>query len=178
VIRWLAAIYTLLISLLIAFILLTVTGLIHPQDKLIEYGKAIPAFAPYIETYYIGAQWQDWHSEKLAELEALQLEMEQQRKSLLAKEQELQNLGERLARQEASLNEQRAKNQSAANLAKLYTQMRPEEAVAILELMDQQMVLDVLLAMDKDTAASILAAMPPSLAAELSMRFQKGGEKY
>ncbi|HOB08020.1 MAG: hypothetical protein WAP20_00640 [Limnochordia bacterium] len=173
-VRWLAAIYTLITSLIIAFVLLTITGLIHPQDKLIEYSKAIPAFAPYIETYYIGAQWQDWHAEKQAELGILQREIEEQRTYLQAKEEQLQNLSQSLARQEQALNEQRAKSLSAANLAKLYSQMRPEEAVAIMELMDQQLVLDVLLAMDQDTAASILAALPPSMAAQLSMRFQEG----
>ncbi|HHX01857.1 MAG TPA: hypothetical protein GX739_04185 [Firmicutes bacterium] len=172
-VRWLAAIYTLILSMIIAFVLLTATGLIQPQDKIIQYAQAIPAFAPYVETYYIGVQWQDWHAEKQAEFEARHQELEQQHGILMAKEQELETLRDSLARQEQALNEQRAKDQTTANLANLYSQMRPEEAVAILQLMDQQLVLDVLLAMDDETAALILAAFPPSLAAQLSTIFQE-----
>ncbi|HKM17070.1 MAG: hypothetical protein GX228_04015 [Firmicutes bacterium] len=173
-VRWLAAVYTLIISVIIAFVLLTITGLIQPQDKLIEYAQSIQAFAPYVETYYVGAQWQDWHAEKQAEFDAIHQEIEAQHQSLNAKEQQLHVLSQSLARQEQTLNEQRAKSQSAANLARLYSQMRPEEAVEILQLMDQELILEVLLAMDEETAALVLAALPRSLAAELSTRFQEG----
>ena len=69
-VRWLAAVYTLIISVIIAFVLLTITGLIQPQDKLIGM-RTYSAFAPYVETYYVGAQWQDWHAEKQAEFDAI-----------------------------------------------------------------------------------------------------------
>jgi len=53
-------------------------------------------------------------------------------------------------------------------LATLYSAIRPEEAAPILSAMDTAMVIDVIKRMDERAAGKLLAAMSPSLAAELS----------
>ncbi len=171
-VKWLTAIYTLIISVLLALVILTVTGVIHPQAALIEYAQSIPAFAPYIETYYIGADWEKWHRQRQAELEAEKQELEHLKERLELKQRELEEFSATLARQEQTLAAARERQLNAANLAQLYTQMRPEEAVEILQLMDQALVLDILTAMDHETAALILAALSPELAAQLSSQFR------
>jgi flagellar motility protein MotE (MotC chaperone) len=172
VVKWLTAIYTLIISVLIALVILTFTGTIHPQDTLIRYAQSVPALAPYVETYYIGADWEKWHGQRQAELEAEKLELEQIRTELELKQRQLEELSDRLDRQEEALAAAREKQLNTANLAQLYTQMRPQEAVAILQLMEQDLVLDILTAMDHETAAVILAALPPDMAAQLSAKFR------
>ena len=121
-VKWLTAIYTLIISVLLALVILTVTGVIHPQTALIEYAQSIPAFAPYIETYYIGADWEKWHSQRQAELEAEKQELEHLKESLELKQRELEEFSATLARQEQTLAAARERQLNAANLAQLYTQ--------------------------------------------------------
>ena len=97
--------------------------------------------------------------------------MEHLKESLELKQRELEEFSATW-RQEQTLAAARERQLNAANLAQLYTQMRPEEAVEILQLMDQALVLDILTAMDHETAALILAALSPELAAQLSSQFR------
>ncbi len=170
--KWLSAIYTLIISLIIAGVILTITGVINPQATIINYAGTMPAFAPYFETYSIGAHWQNWRQQQDVEIELARQELEEIHLELVAKEKQLEELSNSLARQEQALSDEVLKNKSVANLAHLYTEMRPEEAVAILQLMEEDLVLDVILAMDSESAALILASLPPEMAAQLSTRFQ------
>jgi len=179
VVKWLATIYTLVISVIIACIILTVTGVIHPQELVLDCMASIPAFAPYVEAYNIGKEQESWRQQQQAELD-LQIqqlvlqreELESLRQQLLTWDRQLTEKENDLLRQEEALKAQQAKAKSIADLAQLYMQMRPEEAAAILKLMDNNMVLDIILAMDKETAALILVALPPTMAAELSSQFQ------
>ena len=50
--------------------------------------------------------------------------------------------------------------------------MRPNEAVKILEIMDVDLILEIILAMDTETASAILAGLPPEIAATVSEQFQ------
>jgi len=66
----------------------------------------------------------------------------------------------------AGENPDTAKNYS--RLAKLYGAMKPDEAVPILNQIEDEQVLAILLKMEDDQAAKILAAMEPKRAARLS----------
>ncbi len=62
-------------------------------------------------------------------------------------------------------------------LAKVYEAMKPAQAAPILAGMDLEVTLDVLRRMKERSAARILAAMNPGLAAELTVRMGMQGER-
>lgn len=169
--KWTAAIITLIFTILVAGVILTITGVIHPQDTLIRLGESIPSLTPYIETYYIGRDSQQWHSEQQAAIDDAWVQIELSRDNLVQQELRLQQLSEDLDRRETALIEQQNRNLNIAHLADLYSHMHPEEAADILKLLDEELILAVVLAMDNETAAIILPLLPSDLAAELSSRF-------
>lgn len=169
--RWVLTVILLILSLVVASVILTITGVIHPQDKLITYAKSISWLAPYIETYYIGLESEQWSEQEQEKIDYAWVEINQKEQELAEEKQKLRDLEDRLTRQEQALIDKENKSQSAANLAALYGKMQPEEAVDILVLMDRNLVLDIILAMDDEMAADILVSLPSDFAAELSSQF-------
>lgn len=169
--RWVLAVILLILSLVVASVILTITGVIHPQDKLIDFATSIPWLAPHIEIYQIGLESQQWSDKEQAKIDSAWIEINQKEQELARQEQTLRDLDDRLTRQEQALTDKMNKNQSVASLAALYGKMRPEEVVDILVLMDKNLVLETILAMDGETAAAVFASLPSDLAAELSSQF-------
>ncbi len=169
--KWTLAIIFLIISIVVAGVILTITGVIAPQEHLVNFGKSIPWLAPYIETYYIGLDTVEWSVQEEDKIQQAWTEIYKKEIELEGHQQKLKDLEARLVRQEKALMEQKDKSQSIANLATLYGKMRPEEAAPILQLLDKELVLQIILAMDVDMAATILSLLPSNLAAELSSQF-------
>lgn len=169
--KWVAAIISLIIAVIGASVVLTITGVIQPQDAILEYSRSISWLAPHIEIYSIGQDNQAWLAEKEQEITLAWNDVENERLMLIQERQRLENLETRLDRQEQDLNNAKKINQSVASLATLYSNMRPEEAVEIMELLDSSLVLDILQTMEIETAALILSSFSPELAAELSGQF-------
>lgn len=166
--RWLLAIVAVIIAVITAGIAFTLTGVIQPQDMLIEYAATSQAFGPYVETYRIGEESQDWLNKQQEQLDIERAALEAERSSLAAEGLRLAELESKLKRQEQELIDRQNEQLSINRLAQMYTAMRPEEATRILELMDEDLLLAILQAMDVDDAAIILATLPAQLAASLS----------
>lgn len=169
--KWVAAVFSLIIALIVASVILTITGVIQPQAAILEYGHSVSWIAPHLEIYAIGQENQSWLSEKEQTIALAWSEIEDDRLILIQEKQQLEDWEARLDRQEQDLINAKSFSQSVTSLATLYSNMRTEEAVEIMELLDSSLLLDVLQSMDIETAALILASFPRELAAELSGQF-------
>lgn len=80
---------------------------------------------------------------------------------------------------EFTFSEAKKKNDTAvakniSKLARLYSAMKPEEAVAIMKLLDEQTIIKILSKMEEDQAAKILANFNADLAARITQKMIKG----
>lgn len=170
--KWVMAIFSLIFAVIVASVILTVTGVIHPQAAIAEYAHSLEWVAPHFETYKIGQDHHSWLSVQEQELAEAWKVIEQERHLLVVERERLDQLENRLNLDNQRLVDARNHNQNIASLANLYSNMRPEEASAIIKLLNPDLILDVLLAMDGETASLVMADLPPELAAQVSGEFR------
>ena len=72
---------------------------------------------------------------------------------------------------ESKIEELEKKEEKTIKMVEFYSQMKPKEIAPIFENLDDSKVLDILLKLDADLAAGILAELDPIRAAKLSSLF-------
>ncbi|WP_350344952.1 hypothetical protein PRVXT_001399 [Proteinivorax tanatarense] len=88
-------------------------------------------------------------------------------KDLEAREQELKELENSLVEREELLEEKEVRMESIADK---YTNMRPRDAAAILQEMDDEEIIEIFNYMNSDTVSEILSSFEPSRAAVLTQK--------
>jgi len=157
-------------------------GLWSVTRRVLDWAVAQPALSPHIEMYRIGrSDWREWEQRQRAQAqreEELRREARRlaEEESRLAREwRELEKQREALKREEeriaAMLEELEAAQQEAAALDRLreiYEAMRPADAAAVVESLDDETVVELLRLLDARRAARILGELPPERAAVLT----------
>ena len=70
-----------------------------------------------------------------------------------------------------------ARSEAAQKLAKMFDAMRPDSAAPVFSQLDRETALDILIRMKEKSAARLLAAIEPRLAAELSTKLSLRGAR-
>jgi len=70
-----------------------------------------------------------------------------------------------------------ARTESAQKLAKMFNAMKPASAAPIFSSLDRETALDILIRMKEKSAAKLLSAIDPALAAQLSTKLSLRGAK-
>lgn len=166
------SILALLVAIITAAVILTITGVIHPQGLLINIAYSIDSIAPHLETYERGSDVESWQADEQRRLDEAWEQLEARNLELDRKKTQLADLETKLSIQENNLHQGLAEQQNRKKLIELYTEMTPEDAVNIFKVMDEDLALSIILGMDSRTAADILARLPSELAASLSAKFE------
>jgi len=173
--RWVLAFTFLLISIVVAFGILSATGVIDGPGLLWRWGLRIGWLQPHLETYAHGRDAEAFIAQQEAELKALAADLERREAELQSNlnrlEQRAQQLDKReseLAAWEARLQQEQEQRRNVQNLAQIYSGMDPADAARIMQELDRELILKVLLTMDTYEAAQILTILPTNLAASLS----------
>jgi flagellar motility protein MotE (MotC chaperone) len=181
--KWVLAITFLLLSIVLAFSILTITGVIDGTALLWRWASRIAWLHPHLETYSHGQDAEAWVADQEARLLARFADLESREAELQASlarlEQQAQQLTKRendLAAWEARLQAEEENKRSVQNLAQIYSGMDPADAARILQQLDRGLILQVLLQMDSYEAAQILIALPTNLAAALSEQLGRSGD--
>lgn len=103
-------------------------------------------------------------SQKEAELAAERKRLEEERAKL---EEERKRVAELTARLTKELSAKELSEEDAKRLASYYAVMRPAEAAAIINSLDEDLAVIILKNLDQERAARILASLDPSKAARL-----------
>lgn len=99
-----------------------------------------------------------------------------QRESLL--KDQLDQVQQSIAQlQDEQIRYGRARSESAQKLAKMFDAMKPASASPIFSSLDRDTALDILVRMKEKSAAKLLSAVEPSLAADLSTRLSLRGAR-
>ncbi|NMB01727.1 MAG: hypothetical protein GX971_09505 [Firmicutes bacterium] len=173
--KWVLAVTLLLVAVVVAFSIFVVTGVIDGPALFWRLGTNISWMKPHLETYAHGqdaeafvARYEDELQQRTealktreAELVELSNQLDQRMVQLDRREAELKTLTDKL---QAEQDQRR----SVRNLAEIYTEMIAADAARILAGMDQGLVLDVLLYMDKQDAANIMKELPTNLAVSVA----------
>lgn len=97
-------------------------------------------------------------------------QLQQREKTVSEKEKQLSQKEQDLVARETELN---SKQMALSDMAKLYENMEPKQAAAILSnLNNNGLVVDIIKAMKSDKAAEVLAQMDAKLAAEITKMMQ------
>lgn len=180
--RWVLAIVILIISIGVAAWAGEYIGLWSVSRRVLDLAVTHPALAPHVEMYRVGrGDWREWERRQREQAqweedlrrEAVRLAEEEAR---LAREwRELEKEREALKREEeriaARLQELQAAQEEAETLDRLreiYEAMRPADAAAVVESLDDDMVVELLQLLDARRAARILGEMSPERAAALT----------
>ena len=118
-------------------------------------------------------------ADRTKELDDLQKSLDQKKAALDQRQSELDKREEQLKARETELGQapkgaDQAREgaggtqEGAARLARIYAEMKPAEAAAILTKLDSPTVVKILAKMDDSQAARVLASLEPDQAAELS----------
>lgn len=173
--KWVLVILSLLLAILVAFGIFVGTGVIDGSALLWKLGPKISWLEPHLETYSQGQAGELWFAQKEEEYEAQLNELKQFEEDLAQKNKALDQRALDLDRRENRLLEAQTKFETEEEhlfnintLAELYTEMSVDEASRILTDIDQTLLLNILLRMDKRDAANILAKLPTDLAVTLS----------
>lgn len=169
--KWILSLIALLVAISTAFVILTITDVIS-QEAVWDYAGTVSWLAPHVETYNIGKGNEEWRHEQQDLIDQAWLEIEQAKRGIFVEQDLLSSKRTSLTKQEEELFIQKEGNKKIQHLASLYSEMKPEEAVNILKIMDLDLILKIILAMDTGTASLILAGLPPEIAASLSEQFQ------
>lgn len=181
--KWFLAVTLLLVAVVVAFSIFVVTGVIDGPALFWRLGMNISWIQPHLETYAHGqdaegyvaryeaevVQKREELSKWEAELEARSQELDERLKQLDRRETQLNNLAEKLQAEQAQ-------RQNVRTLAEIYKEMIAADAARILEGMEQELLLNVLLNMDKQDAANILRELPTNLAVALSEKIGQASE--
>lgn len=178
--RWFLVIGLLLIAIISAFVVFSITGVIDTPALFWNAAQSISWLEPYAATYSRGLDVEGWMKEQQLEIDRQWSELHQTEEDLqsqkTALEQHSQSLDQReqkLRQQEESLQREIAERRNIQRLAEIYAEMPTEEAARILEEMDQDLVLNILAEMDMRDAAMILTMFPTNLAVSLSKQLGK-----
>ncbi len=165
-------ILALILAILAASVVFTITGVIQPQQALIRMAGTTSWLAPHVDTYMYGREYEVLFTSKQEELDQAWAALAQTEQEQARELDRLQDWEARLRRQSELIEKNQADAANVQRLAELYTEMQPAEAVRILQLLDEELLFKVLVSMDSQTASEILATLPPELAASLSSRFK------
>lgn len=181
--KWVLAILSLFLAIIVAFGILTATGVIDGGALLWSWGLRISWLRPHLETYAHGQDVEAYLASQEAELRAKLAELENRESELQASltklEQQVQQIEKResdLAAREARLQALEEQRRSVQTLAQIYGGMAPADAARILQQLDQELLLQVFLEMDSYEAAQILIALPTNLAAALSAKLGQASD--
>lgn len=186
--KWLFAIVLLAASLATAAVAGEYIGLWSVSRPLLNWATTIPAFQPHVQMYRVGrGDWQEWERrqeeqaqwEEDLKREARRLRdewarLEAERKAL---EQRAEALRREEARIAARLEELEGAQRRADNLDRLreiYQAMRPEDAAAVAESLDDALLVELLETMETAQAARLLAELDPERAARLTRLVRQG----
>lgn len=178
--KWILVLLSLVVAILSALVIFTITGVIEPQDKLLEWAESVEWLNPYIVTYSKGLDAEQWRSEEQQQIQQAWQEIEEERSRLgqlqdeIAHEQaSLQRERQQLEDQLRALEERQATLRSIGRLAELYQEMPTQESSRILQTLDDDLILAILLELDPRDAAEILTRFPTELAASLSNKLRE-----
>lgn len=161
---------------------LSAMNVIDLEHIVLQRIEAIPALADHTAIYRLGRSRNDAIQEVIdsAERERQRLEeersaLEAERKALasewqaLKRERDLLELEQQQLEAEwRTLNHVLEEEQSIAQLAELYEQMRPEAIARMADNLDDEFLMNLLLNMEERRAAALLSALQPERAAEIS----------
>lgn len=111
-------------------------------------------------------------SQDQADLAAREAALQEAQAAAEAKAKELADKEKLLAQREAALTQLETQLQGTKNtvdkLARLWAAMKPTEAAAVAERLDDELLVSILTKMDEKQAARIMAALPPVTSARLT----------
>lgn len=181
--KWLLVFGLLILAIIVAFSIFAFTGVIDAPALFWNIGMKIGFIEPHLKTYAIGRDTENWIAIQTEELQLRMIELEEQESALatehLRLEQRAQQLDNRettIALSAAKLGEEQELKKNIETLAALYIEMNAAEAAKIIEKLDKQLILNVLLNMETQDAASILVELPTNLAISLSEELGKASQ--
>ncbi|NLJ81212.1 MAG: hypothetical protein GX335_09330 [Firmicutes bacterium] len=173
--RWFVAFGLLIIAIILAFIIFSVTGVIDAPTLFWKLGLRISWLEPYLETYSRGKDIENWLAAQEEELGIRASEVEAYAQELKTQEEQLEESIQKFIKEETELlehitklEEELSERRNIQRLAEIYTEMGAEEAARILEEAGQELALQILTWMDERDAADILTKLPTNLAVALS----------
>ncbi len=173
--KWLLAIFLLLIAVVVAFNIFVFTGVIDGPALFWDIGMKIGWIEPHLKVYATGENAEAWIGAQQEELGLREADLQARESKLRADQLQLEQRAQQLDGREVSIQVASDKLQgdqdqlrSVQTLAALYTEMTAVDAARILEKLDQKLILNVLLNMDRQDAANILIELPTNLAVALS----------
>ncbi|HBN97201.1 MAG TPA: hypothetical protein DDZ66_12960 [Firmicutes bacterium] len=173
--KWVLVIILLLVAMSVAFGIFAFTGVIDGPALFWDLGMKVGWIEPHLKVYAVGQDAESWVAVQQEELQRQMAELDAREAKLRTDQQQLDQRAVQLDAREASINEafarlqrEQEQHRNIQTLASLYTEMTAADAAQILEKLDQKLVLDVLLSMDMQDAASILVELPTNLAVALS----------
>ncbi len=184
--KWFLTILALLMAVTAAFVVLAVTDVIEPGAWVQAWAERSPQLRPYLQTYRRGQEAGAWIDEQEQRLAVAEQELSQREQELAAAWNTLSQQSVALDARESNITDQlneleEQRNQLAALqgeeantmlLADMYSDMRPGDAAAIFERMDEATALAILRVMNPRQSAPIMADMDRDLAARLSQRLK------
>lgn len=175
--RWLLVTVLLIIAIVVAFTILTATGVIDGPALFWKLGPKITWLEPHLETYSRGQDSEEWIAAQEEELRSELVKLRGREEELADLEKQLQQQIQALDRREADLEKwqgqlqsEQAQRRNVQTLAELYSEMPAADAATILQKLDQPLLLEILLLMEMQDAADILIQLPTDLAVSLSER--------
>lgn len=173
--RWFLVIGLLLVAIISAFVVFSITGVIDTPALVWNAAQSISWLKPHAATYSRGLDVEGWMDEQQREIDRQLTELRQSEEALQQLQTQLDQRSQLLDQREQNLNEREetlqkelTERRNIQRLAEIYTEMPVEEAARILEKMEQQLVLDILVEMDMRDAADILTMFPTNLAVSLT----------
>lgn len=182
------AVGLLLTSLVVAAAAGEYIGLWSVSRPLLRWAASIPAVAPHVQMYRIGrGDWEEWQQERDAlvqwqmdlEREARRLtdewaRLETERRALEAREEALRREEARIAARLEELEQAEERAATIDRLREIYEAMRPEEAAAVAEKLEDAVLLQLLTNMEPARAARLLGQLDPDRAARLTRIARQG----
>lgn len=178
--RWFLAFGLLTAAVLIAFVILSVTGVIDAPGLFWQIALNSSRLKPHLETYSQGREAEEWIAGKYAELEAEKEELVAFERELKTEKERLEQEALELTKKETQLQADKAafakelnQRHNVRRLAEIYREMSADEAARLLEGAEQNLALQILTWMDERDAADILTKLPTNLAVSLSKQLRQ-----
>lgn len=108
------------------------------------------------------------NSQYKSEIAKINKEKEELKKQVKTLEEQLNSLTAVTGEEKKNASGKEAGEEGIEKLAAFYAAMKPQEAVAIMNYLDDELVVRILSAMDEEQAGKILAAMEPRRAAAIA----------
>lgn len=179
------AVYTFLIICILLVCLMTYLdflGFVPIRDAMLNRLEKVPSIQKQVQAYKLGTLGQEAiftkqreYDLKLKEVEQRQIELDERSLALDAKERELEKLNtevnqarEELEKTKAEIEAEREGIKALQWLASIYSSMKSREAAAVLQELNPDFTALILAHMDKKAIASIVAAMDPGYAGEIT----------